>query len=64
MKEFGEDCAEFSEAEHLVRVQADKQAAPVGFTRSPAEKCALMLFTFFPSPSQVARLGPTPSLRS
>ena len=29
MKEFGENCAEFSEAEHLVKVQADKQAAPV-----------------------------------
>ena len=41
MKEFGENCAEFSEAEHLVRVQADKQAAPVRFTRSPTDTCAL-----------------------
>ena len=64
MKEFGENCAEFSEVEHLVRVQADRQAAQVGFTKSPADKCALMLFTISPSPSQVVRLGPTPSLRS
>ena len=41
MKEFGENCAEFSEAEHLVRVQAEKQAAPVLFTRSPTDTCAL-----------------------
>ena len=41
MKEFGENCAEFSEAEHLVRVQADKQAAPVIFTGSPTDTCAL-----------------------
>ena len=40
-KEFGENCAEFSEAEHLLRVQADKQAAPVLFTRSPMDTCAL-----------------------
>ena len=43
MKEFGENCAEFSEAEHLVRVQADKQAAPVLFTRSPTDTCALRM---------------------
>ena len=41
MKEFGENCAEFSEAEHLVRVQADKQAAPVRVKRSPTDTCAL-----------------------
>ena len=35
MKEFGENC------EHLVRVQADKQAAPVLFTSSPKDTCAL-----------------------
>ena len=40
MKEFGENCAEFSEAEHLVKVQNDKQAALVRFTRSPGT-CAL-----------------------
>ena len=39
MKEFGENCAEFSEAEHLTKVQADKQAAPVLFTRSPTDTC-------------------------
>ena len=37
MKEFGENCVEFSEAEHLVKVQADKQAAPVLFSRSPTD---------------------------
>ena len=41
MKEFGENCAEFSEAEHLTKVQADKQAAPVLFTRSPTDTCVL-----------------------
>ena len=29
MKEFGEKCTEFSEAEHPAQAQADKQAAPV-----------------------------------
>ena len=29
MKEFGANCVEFSEAEHLAKVRADKQAAPV-----------------------------------
>ena len=64
MKEFGENCAEFSEAEHLTKVQADKQAAPVLFTRSPTDMCQAlsangrMLFTFFPSPSPVVLLGP------
>ena len=29
VKELGKNCAEFSEAEHLVRVQADKQAQSV-----------------------------------
>ena len=57
MKEFGENCAEFSEAEHLVRVQADKQAAPVRFTGSPTGACGRMLSTFSPSPSQVVRLS-------
>ena len=42
MKEFGENCTEFSEAEHLVRVQADKQAVPVLFTRSPTDTCAAL----------------------
>ena len=41
MKEFGENCAEVSEAEHMVRVQADKQAASVLFTRSPTDTSAL-----------------------
>ena len=41
MKEFGENFAEFSEAEHLVMVQADKKAAPVLFIRSPTDTCAL-----------------------
>ena len=40
-KEFGENCAEFSEAEHLTKVQADKQAAEVRFARSPTHTCAL-----------------------
>ena len=29
MKEFGENCTEFSEAEHLSKAQADKQVVPV-----------------------------------
>ena len=41
VKEFGENCAEYSEVEHLVKVQADKQAAPVRFTRSPTDTCVL-----------------------
>ena len=41
MKESGENCAEFSEAEHLKKVQADKRAALVLFTRSPTDACAL-----------------------
>ena len=41
MKEFGENCTEFSDAEHLLRVQADKQAAPFLFTRSPMDTCTL-----------------------
>ena len=41
MKEFGENCAEFSEAEHLTKVHADKRAAPVLFTRSPTDTCVL-----------------------
>ena len=41
MKEFGENLAEFSELEHLTKVQADKRAAPVLFTSSPTDTCAL-----------------------
>ena len=70
MKEFRENCAEFSEAEHLTKVQADNQAAPVLFTRSPTTRVycqersanGRMLFTFFPSPSPVVLLGPMLSL--
>ena len=40
-KEFGENSADFSEAEHLVRRQAEKQAAQFRFTRSPTDTCAL-----------------------
>ena len=41
MKEFGENCAEFSEVEHLVKVRADKQAAMVDSTRLPTDMRAL-----------------------
>ena len=66
MKEFGENGAELSEAEHLVRVQTSRQ--PRSF--SPGRRrirvhCQARsangrtLFTFSPSPSQVVLLGPT-----
>ena len=48
IKEFGENCAEFSEAEHLAKAQADKQAAPIELIGQPATRG---------SPSQVVLAG-------
>ena len=36
MKEFGENCVEFSEEEHLARADADKQAGPCRAHRATA----------------------------
>ena len=41
MKAFGENCAEFSEAEHHAKVRADKQAAPVELIGRQADTRAL-----------------------
>ena len=72
MKEFGENCAESSEAVHKVRVQPDRQAAPVLFTRSPTDTCALPntegewedALHVLSNTSPVVLLGPTLSPRS
>ena len=41
MKEFGENCVEFSEAEHHAKVRADKQAAPVELIKRQTDTRAL-----------------------
>ena len=72
MKEFGENCAKFSEAEHIVMVRADKQAAPLDFTRLPTDMRSLPCterewedaLRILASPSQVVLAGLTRFPRS
>ena len=61
MKEFGENCAEFSEAEHLVRASPGSVSQGRRRTRVRCQARSVngrMLFTFSPSPSSGRAFGP------